>query len=228
MPSPRRRAASDVEPGHPSNRPGEVYSSSLSTPAMEVAAMEMRRTHLAILVSDTRLNISTRSIAKALQERLSFPWEDIHVSASYPDDFLIRFAQPWQRDEALEAGTVLLRRGSLALTTWSPTARGQPQTWRFYCRLVLEGIPLNAWEDEPTIKAVIGGACELDRIERRSILKDNTAAVFVWVWCLDPDLIPKIKPHSILGRPAERRHDLPEGRRGAMVRCTGSSSTSTR
>jgi hypothetical protein len=178
---------------------------------MEVAATEMRRTHLAILVSDTRLNISTRSIAKALQERLSFPWEDIHVSASYPDDFLVRFAQPWQRDEVLEAGTLLLRRGSLALTTWSPTARGQPQTWRFYCRIVLEGIPLNAWEDEPTIKAVIGGACELDRIERRSILKDNTAAVFVWVWCLDPDRIPKIKPHSILGRPAERRHDLPEG-----------------
>ncbi|KAK1620645.1 hypothetical protein QYE76_026162 [Lolium multiflorum] len=37
MPSPRRRSSSEVEPGHPSNRPGEVYSSSLSTPAMEVA-----------------------------------------------------------------------------------------------------------------------------------------------------------------------------------------------
>ncbi|KAM0847320.1 hypothetical protein ACQ4PT_055093 [Festuca glaucescens] len=211
MPSPRRRSASEVEPGHPSNRPGEVYSSSLSTPAIEVAATEMRRTHLAVLVSDPRLNISTRSIAKALQERLDFPWEDIHVSASFPDDFLVRFAQPWQRDVALDEGTVLLRHGSLALTTWSPTARGRPQTWRFYCRLALENIPLNAWEDELTVKAVLGGACELDRVERRSILRDNTAALFVWAWCLDLDLIPKIKPHSILGRPAERRQDLPEG-----------------
>jgi hypothetical protein len=35
---------------------------------MELAATEMRRTHLAILVSDPRLNISTRSIGKALQD----------------------------------------------------------------------------------------------------------------------------------------------------------------
>ncbi|KAK1677179.1 hypothetical protein QYE76_038027 [Lolium multiflorum] len=211
MPSPRRRLGTELEPGHPSTRPGEVYSSSLSTPEMEAAATDMRRTHLAILVSDPRLNISTRSIAKALQEELKFPLEDIHVLASFPDDFLARFDQPWQRDMALERGTILLRRGSFALTTWSPTTRGRPQTWRFYCRLTVESLPLNAWDDVPTIKAVLGGACELDKIERRSTRRDNTAALFVWVWCLDPDLIPKVKPHSILNRPAERRQDLPEG-----------------
>jgi hypothetical protein len=95
---------------------------------MELAATEMRRTHLAILVSDPRLNISTRSIAKALQDELKFAWEDINVTASYPDDFLVRFSQPWQRDEALELGTLPLKRVNMALTTWSPTARGRPQT----------------------------------------------------------------------------------------------------
>ncbi|KAM0858268.1 hypothetical protein ACQ4PT_047934 [Festuca glaucescens] len=199
------------EPGHPSNRHEEVFSSSLSTPAMEMAASEMRRTHLAILLSDPRLNISTRSIAKVLQDKLEFHWEDIHVSASYPDDFLVRFAEPWQRDMALELGTLPLKRGTMALTTWSPTARGRPQTWRFYCRVAMENVPLNAWNDEATIKEVLGGTCELDKIERRSITRDNTAALFAWVWSLDPDLIPVVKSHSILNRPAERRESLPEG-----------------
>jgi hypothetical protein len=99
----------------------------------------------------------------------------------------------------------------MALTTWSPTARGRPQTWCFYCRVALENLPLNTWEDEDTVKAVLGGGCELDRIEQRSVLQDNTAALFAWVWSLDPDLIPCVKAHSILNRPAVGRADLPEG-----------------
>ncbi|KAM0855332.1 hypothetical protein ACQ4PT_049843 [Festuca glaucescens] len=200
-----------VSPGHPSNRPDEVFSLSISTAAMERAATEMRRAHLAILISDPRLNISTKSIAKALQDELNFDWDDIHVSASYPEDFLVRFTHPWQRDTALELGSVPLRRGTMALTIWSPTARGRPQTWRFYCRVALENLPLNAWKDEDTVKAVLGGGCELDRIEQRSVLQDNTAALFAWVWSLDHDLIPCVKPHSILNRPVVGRVDLPEG-----------------
>ncbi|KAK1652519.1 hypothetical protein QYE76_070324 [Lolium multiflorum] len=198
-------------PGHPSNRPDEVFSLSISTPAMERAATEMRRTHLAILISDPRLNISTRSIAKAIQDELNFDWGDIHVSASFPDDFLVKFTHPWQRDMALEKGSIPLRRGAMALTTWSPTARGRPQTWRYYCRVAIESLPLNAWTDEDTVKAILDGGCELDRIEQRSVLQDNTAALFAWVWSLDPDLIPCVKAHSILDRPAVGRADLPEG-----------------
>ncbi|KAK1650861.1 hypothetical protein QYE76_068666 [Lolium multiflorum] len=170
-----------LSPGHPSNRPDEVFSISISMPAMERAATEMRRTHLTIIIPGPRLNISTRSLAKALQDELNFDWEDIQVSASYPYDFLVRFTHPWQRDTALELGSVPLRRGKMALTTWSPTARGWPQTWRFYCRVALENLPLNTWEDEDTVKAVLDGGCELNRIEQRSVLQDNTAALFTWV-----------------------------------------------
>ncbi|KAM0832124.1 hypothetical protein ACQ4PT_065093 [Festuca glaucescens] len=94
-----------MSPGHPSNRPDEVFSLSISTLAMERAATEMRRTKLAILISNPRLNISTKSIAKALQDEMNFDWDDIHVTASYPDDFLVRFTHPWQRDTALELGS---------------------------------------------------------------------------------------------------------------------------
>lgn len=63
----------------------------------------------------------------------------------------------------------------MALTTWLPTARGRPQMWHFYCRVTLENLPLNAWDDEDTVKAILGGGCELDRVEQRSVLQDNTA-----------------------------------------------------
>uniref|UniRef100_A0ACD5YKB7 Uncharacterized protein n=1 Tax=Avena sativa TaxID=4498 RepID=A0ACD5YKB7_AVESA len=208
---PRGRPAMSSSPGHPSNRPDEVHSLSISSTAMERDASEMRRTHLGIMVSDPRLNISTRSVAKVLQGRLDFAWDDIHVSASFPNDFLVKFAHPWQRDMALEVGSLSLKHGTMALTTWNPTARGRPHTWRFYCQVAIENLPLNVWDDMPTIQAVLGGACELDTIERRSVLRDNTAALFAWVWCLDPDLIPRCTSHSILDRPATRREALPEG-----------------
>lgn len=171
----------DHLPENPANRPDELHNSSISTPLIEADASEMRRTHLGIIISDPRLNISTGSIAKVLQQQLGLDWEDITVSAAYPDDFIVRFKHPWQRDVALELGSAPLRHGTMALTSWLPTARGRPKTWRYYCRVVIENLPLNAWDDLATVKAVLGGACELDRVERRTATKDNKAAMFVWV-----------------------------------------------
>jgi hypothetical protein len=178
---------------------------------MEAAAYEMRRTHLTVLISDSKTNISTGSVAKAIRDELGLPWADIHVSATFPDDFLVGFKEPWQCDLAYERRSIPLRRGNLVFKSWSPTAHGRPETWRFYCRVALECAPLNAWDDWDTTRAILGGACELDLIERRSVTRDNTAALFAWVWTMDPDNIPRVKSHSILGRLPARRKGLPEG-----------------
>lgn len=178
---------------------------------MEAAAYEMRRTHLTILISDSKTNISTGSVAKAIQDELGFPWADIHISATFPDDFLVGFKEPWQCNKAYERRSIPLRRGSMVFKSWSLTARGRPETWRFYCRVAMESAPLNAWDDWDTVRSILGGACELDHIERRSVSRDNTAVLFAWVWTMDPDNIPLVKSHSILGRLPARRTGLPEG-----------------
>jgi hypothetical protein len=201
----------DMEPGYPSRRAMEEFSSSTSTPAMEATAYEMRRTHLTILISDSKTNISTGSVAKAIQDELGFPWADIHVFATFPDEFLVGFKEPWQCDKAYERRSIQLWRGNMVFKSWSPTTRGRPETWRFYCRVAMESAPLNAWDDWDTIRSILGGDCKLDHIERCSMTRDNTAALFAWVWTMDPDNIPRVKSLSILGRLLAQRMGLPEG-----------------
>jgi len=178
---------------------------------METKAHKMRRTHLTILVSNSRVNISTTSIAKAIQQEVGFAWEDIHISATFPNDFLVRFRESWQRDLVYERRTIQLRHGSMVFKTWSPTGRGRPQTWRYYCYVIIEGALLCAWDDGDTVKSILGGACELDHVERRSVLKVNTAGLLAWIWSLDPDYIARTKTHSMLGRLPAWHAGLPEG-----------------
>ena len=81
-------------PGHASLQPDEVHSFSYSTPEMEAAAYEMRRTYLALNMVTPSDAVTPSAVAKVLEKLLRLPWMDIHVSASYPHDFLVRFSQP--------------------------------------------------------------------------------------------------------------------------------------
>ncbi|KAE8808081.1 hypothetical protein D1007_15509 [Hordeum vulgare] len=84
--------------------------------------------------------------------------------------------------------------------------------WRFYCRVSIEGMPLNAWSWD-NVQEVVGKKCRLDLIERQSTTKTNVSALFAWVWAWDPDLIPRASDFNVLSRPdvARPRRSLPEG-----------------
>ena len=135
----------DRTPGHHSRRPEEAHSFSFSTPDMEMEAYDMRCTHLTITMPEQRRDITPTTIADALVRKLKCPWDDVHVSASFPEDFLIRFNNQAQCDLAINLRHITLRGVKLDLMPWSSTARGYPRTWRHYFRVAIVNLPKNAW-----------------------------------------------------------------------------------
>lgn len=75
-------------------------------------------------MSEPRRDINPQLVAKALECDLNIPWEEMHVSKHFPEDFLVRFAHAHHRDVAIDAGVATCRGVALSLAPWSPGAHG--------------------------------------------------------------------------------------------------------
>ncbi|KAI4983729.1 hypothetical protein ZWY2020_025595 [Hordeum vulgare] len=110
------------------------------------------------------LNIAT--VAKA-PASLNIPRESIQVASAHPEDYLIRFTEPYQRDLALEHGYIRVEGIRLQLEQWEPAPAGTIHSLCFYCRLAISGIKFHAWRLD-VIKKLLGSSCIVDRMERQT------------------------------------------------------------
>ncbi|XBJ13865.1 hypothetical protein VPH35_005980 [Triticum aestivum] len=209
--NPRRSpAAMAYRLGDPSRRPAPGATFSVCSQAIEDAARHLRGTAVVVTLSEPRQDINPQLVAKAIEHDLAIPWDQMHVSRHHPEDFLIRFAQPRHQTVAVDAGVATCRGIALSIAPWRPAAGGNKRAWRFYCRIALENLPVQAWRRE-VVQDVVGLACWVDRLERQTSSLSNTAAAYAWVWAWSPDDIPLGSGHSFLDRAPDGRSALPEG-----------------
>ncbi|KAI5014618.1 hypothetical protein ZWY2020_056008 [Hordeum vulgare] len=191
---------------------------------MEADAYHLCRSALTATAADARVDFATSLVAKALEQALDIPWESIQVASAHPEDYLIRFAEPYQRDLALERGYVRVGGVRLQLEQWDPAPAGTIRHLRFYCRLAISGIKFHAWRLD-VVKKLLGSSCIVDRMERQTERLQNVVAFFVWVWTENPHYIPRVADLTIVERAGygHNRHQLPdgvpaeEGRQGPMI-----------
>lgn len=131
-------------PGEASQRPGAGTTFTISTHAMEDATRTLRASAVLVTMSEVRQDINPQLLAKALERDLNIPWDQMHVSKHHPEDFLVRFGHARHRDIAVDAGVATCQGVAPTLSPWSPTTRGHQRISRFYCRLAIEGIPIQA------------------------------------------------------------------------------------
>ncbi|KAI4972179.1 hypothetical protein ZWY2020_003104 [Hordeum vulgare] len=139
-----RRALMEFTPGLASRRPEHSSCVLVSTPEMEADAYHLRRSALTATAADARVDFATSLVAKALEQALDIPWESIQLASAHPEDYLIRFAEPYQRDLALERGYVRVGGVRLQLEQWDPAPAGTIRHLWFYCRLAISGINFHA------------------------------------------------------------------------------------
>ncbi|KAI4983852.1 hypothetical protein ZWY2020_025718 [Hordeum vulgare] len=125
----------DFTPGLASRWPECSSCVLVSTPEMEADAYHLRRSALTATVADERVNFATSLVAKELEQALDIPWESIQEASAHPEDYLFRFAEPYQRDMALERGYVRVGGVRLQLEQWDPALAGTIRHLCFYCRL---------------------------------------------------------------------------------------------
>ncbi|KAI4984894.1 hypothetical protein ZWY2020_017524 [Hordeum vulgare] len=191
---------------------------------MEADAYHLRRTTLTATAPDARVDLNTALVAVALEKALDIPRDSIQVASAHPEDYLIRFAEPFQRDLALERSYVRVDGIRLQLEQWEPALAGTIRSLRFYRRLAISGIKFHAWRLD-VVKKLLGGSCIVYRMERQTERLQNVTAFFVWVCTENPDSIPKAADLTIVKRAGDgrNRHQLPdgvpaeEGRQGPMT-----------
>ncbi|KAM0845205.1 hypothetical protein ACQ4PT_056527 [Festuca glaucescens] len=176
----------------------ESHSFVVATPPMEHMVKALSTTALVGTLSESR-DVSPDAAARALERELGIPWANVVVTKHAPEDFLIRFDYPNHRRIAMEAGSLPCRGATLSLKPWSPTARGIQRTWRFYCRLAIEGLPQQSWTVDAA-QQVVAGKVIVDRLEQQSVERVNTSACFAWGWAWNPDVIPTSNTFSIIDR----------------------------
>ncbi|KAI4991109.1 hypothetical protein ZWY2020_039480 [Hordeum vulgare] len=175
-----RSGPMEYTPGLASRRWERSSCVVVSTPEMEADAYHLRRTVLTDAAPDARVDLNTSLVAKALEEALDIPRESIQVVYAHPEDYLIRFAEPYQRDLALERGYIRVDGIRLQLEQWDRTPAGTIRSLRFNCRLAISGIKFHAWRLD-VIKKLLGSSCIFDRMERQTERLQNVTAFFVWV-----------------------------------------------
>ncbi|KAI4987431.1 hypothetical protein ZWY2020_020231 [Hordeum vulgare] len=103
---PVRPGLMEFTPGLASRRPERSSCIVVSSPEMEADAYHLRRSALTATAPDARVDLNTALVAVALEKALDIPRDSIQVASVHPEDYLIRFAEPFQRDLALERGYV--------------------------------------------------------------------------------------------------------------------------
>ncbi|KAE8773432.1 hypothetical protein D1007_54320 [Hordeum vulgare] len=171
----------------------------------------MRTTALLLTAMSDFSGITPDLVADAVERSHRFRFGDIEVAPCFPEDFILTLAERFQRDIVFEARYVEVVGVKFQLRPWFPP-RGGHKFWRYYCRVAIDRLPLNAW-DWDNVQQVIRQNCKLDLIERQSTTRRNRSALFASLWTWNPDMIPRAADFTVLSRPdcVRSRESLPEG-----------------
>ncbi|KAI5013194.1 hypothetical protein ZWY2020_028148 [Hordeum vulgare] len=143
-----------IIPGVAHRRPATSTCSVVSTPKMEDEAYRLRTMALLLTVMGPCSGITADMVAEVVEHGQGFPRRDICVAPCFPEDFLLVLSECHQHDLVFERRQLVAAGVKLLLRPWFPPPGGN-RVWRFYCRVAIEGLPLNAWSWD-NVQGVIG------------------------------------------------------------------------
>lgn len=84
---------------------------------------------------------------------------------------------------------------------------GEERTWWCHVKVVMEHVPLEAWNEEG-VKLILGDSCVFDRFDRRTSAKDTLQFLGCWVWMTDPDELPRSLEYTYFAARAGQAMDI--------------------
>ncbi|KAE8813447.1 hypothetical protein D1007_09452 [Hordeum vulgare] len=151
-------------PGATHRSPATSTCSVVSTPEMEDESYRLRTTALLLTAAGPCSGITPDMVAEAVEHDQGFPRRDICDAPCFPEDFLLVLSEGHQRDLVFERRQLVVAGVKFLLRPWFPPP-GRNRVWRFYCRVAIKGLPLNAWFWD-NVQKVVGKKCRLDLIKR--------------------------------------------------------------
>jgi hypothetical protein len=169
------------------NRPEEGAAVVISSPTManEVAKYHTRAVLLVARTDIKYHSITTAEISMAFSARLRTPHHEARVTRHRPENFLVLFDYPPQRDMAVQAGMLRVRGIDFDILPWTEAQHSSEATWWYRVRVAIENLPVHAWNAQVS-RTVLGDDCHFDKIENATFRQEATDIFFCWVWMWNP------------------------------------------
>jgi hypothetical protein len=99
-----------------------------------------------------------RRLRTSCNRQLCLPHWNISVSPHKPENFLVRFDYPEQRDAAIHAGSLTVGSSIFLIPPWRLETYTRPDDWLYHVRICVERLLLHAWSAEG-IQQALGDIC---------------------------------------------------------------------
>jgi hypothetical protein len=161
--------------------------------------------------------VSLGSVQRAVAAASNALTNDVCVVKHHPEQYFITFIHQHHCAIALGCGPIPVDHYFLQVRPWRLEAHADNVAMDYHVWVGLENVPLHAWNMH-TVLRVLGSSASLDYIEPRSIRKESTDMLWVWVWTENPSRIPKVKRVTLPPRPSAVPVGGERGRRGLRHR----------
>jgi hypothetical protein len=143
--------------------------------------------------------------------------DDICVVRHHPEQFFITFIHPHHCTNAVNRPSIPVEHHSLQVRRWRIEAHADDVCMDYHVRIGLENVPLHSWNLH-TVNRILSSSGSIDYIETRSVRKESTYLLWVWVYTENPSLIPKVKCVTLPARSPLAAGSTARGRRGLRHR----------
>ena len=116
-------------------------------------------------------------MALAFSVRIRIPRYEARVTRHRPENFLVLFDYPPQRDMAIQAGMLRVRGVDFDVLPWTEAQHGNGSTWWYRVWVAIENLPIHAWNSQ-VARSVLGDDCLIDKIENATFRQEATNIFF--------------------------------------------------
>ncbi|CAD6268762.1 unnamed protein product [Miscanthus lutarioriparius] len=134
-------------------------------------------------------NTEPHHLGDALRNQLDIHHDDVQVLKHFPEQFLVIFNNPRDRQRVVEVGVLLDNGRRFQFAAWSERRYANNVSWEFRVKVRIEGIPVHCWAEEVATKA-LGKSCAIHYLEETTRRRQRTRSFDLWAWCCDPCDIP--------------------------------------
>jgi hypothetical protein len=128
-------------------------------------------------------------LSDALRNQLDIHHDDVQVLKHFPEQFLVIFNNPRDRQRVVEVGVLPDNGRRFQFDAWSERRYANNIKWEFRVKVRIEGIPVHCWAEEVAAMA-LGKSCAVHYLEETTRRRQRTRSFDLWAWCFDPCDIP--------------------------------------
>jgi hypothetical protein len=166
-------------PGDPQARPRRGYCSVTATGSIKRRRDDLITRAIVCMLSTNSHDTELHHVGEAIRNRMRMCHNDFQVLKHYPEQFLVIFSDPANRQRLLDRGAFEDGGWTFHFTPWSECCNATNINWEFCVKVRIKGIPVHCWTEE-VVAMVIGKSCAIHYLEEKTRRRQRTRTFDLW------------------------------------------------